>query len=184
MQKYPDTNWHECAQVIAGKPGKGVYDVEVNHMVEWGRSDARIIEDAFQVKLPESVHLFYRHITEAVFLWRKAYHFLSPDAVVAWEREYRQLTEAEDLPVRLIRFCKTDGDSIAFRFNPVSRNWSIVFAAYYDSTEQIQNALWDGGSVTEEIDQLLGLLMQQDGLLYPEERCEVERVEKTISDNR
>lgn len=177
-QRYPDTNWREYANITAETAGCH-YDIKVKHMIRWGRSDARIIEDAFQVKLPDSVHEFYSQITEAVFLWRKIFHFLPPDDVVAWERECRQLTECEELPVHLIRFCKTDADSLALRFNFRTGNWNIVFAAYYDSTEEIQSPSSDNTYIAETLDQLLDLLLRQDGLIYLEEMCHMQKVLET-----
>ena len=174
-QRYPDTNWQEYTSILSNVPGHH-YDIKVKHMIQWGRSDARIIEDAFQVQLPDSVHEFYQRVTEAVFFWRKTYHFLCPTDVVLWEREIRHLTECEHLPNHFITFCRTDGDYLGFRFNPRQKTWTIFYYTADEFLEDIQSPANDESHVCEKIDDLLQLLMQQDGLIEVNDQCYMERL--------
>lgn len=175
-RKYPDSDWQNYPRIVAGLPEQGAYDIAVKHLIQWGSSDACIIEDAFHLKLPESIHAFYRNVTEAVLLWNKVFHFLHPIDVVAWEQEARQSSDCKNLPIQMIRFCKTDADSLALRYNPRNDSWNIVFAAYYEPTEEIQSPQWDEQSIARDIEEVLDLLMRQDGLIFLEERTFMERI--------
>lgn len=77
QQKHPETDWSDCRELLsADDPNTGNYDFAVRHMIRWGKADARIIEDAFQISLPPSVHELYAHIQEAILIWRNIFIFL------------------------------------------------------------------------------------------------------------
>ncbi|MBE7495570.1 MAG: hypothetical protein HS117_11530 [Verrucomicrobiaceae bacterium] len=171
--------WEDCARLVRGNPNIEPYDLALKHMIHWGKADARIIEDAFGVSLPPSVHEFYTEIQEAVLVWRNIFHFLHPKDIVAWEKECRAACKHENLPVRLIRFCKlVTGDSVALRLNERSGKWSIVHAPVQTPTEEIQSPLYDDPEyqLSDDLDNWLLWLMQHDGLICQDERQWVERI--------
>jgi hypothetical protein len=177
--RLPGSNWADYVRIVRGNPDREPYDMALRHMIHWGKADARVIEDAFGVSLPPSVHEFYSEIQEAVLFWKEIFHFLHPRDVVAWEREYRMLCEDDDLPVRLIRFCKLrTGASVALRLSERGGKWSIVHASVDTPTEEIQSPLYDDPEyqLSDNLDNWLLWLMQHDGLICLDERQWVERI--------
>ncbi len=175
--RLPGTNWHEFCQALPKNPD-GSHDMALRHMIHWGKADARVIEDAFQVTLPPSVHAFYAEIQEAVLNWSHTYHIMRPEHVVAWEREYRELSEDTDLPVRLIRFCKmpVTGVSIAFRQHPQTDAWNIGWTSVDDLTEELQSLAGDFCMVAEDLDQWLVHLLDNDGVSFSDQQQWFEKV--------
>lgn len=178
IERIPGKDWSSCCSVIKGQPNKTPYELELKHMIQWGRADARVIEDAFQVTLPDCVHSFYSEIQEAVLNWKNTYHILRPEHVVAWEKLYRDLCEDTYLPVNLIRFCKLDrtGDSIALRKHTQTGRWHIDYAAVDQSTEEIQSSDFDEEPLATSLDDWLIDLINNDGVIDPDREQMLERL--------
>lgn len=176
----PEVDWSDCCKLLKGPPAIQAYEIEVKHMIRWGRADASVIEKAFGVKLPDDVHAFYAHIQECVLNWKYSYQILNPKDVVNWERYHRHEEGAKHLPYHLIRFCKISGssDSIAFRKHTHTGQWNIDYAAICDSTEELQSPKNDNTSLAEDLDTWMHRLMTSDGILHEEDRriTAVERV--------
>ncbi len=178
--RIPGIDWAACCRFPKGPPKREPYEIEVKHMIHWGRADARIIEDAFEVTLPAYVHEFYSEIRECVLNWKYSYHILDPESVVEWERFHREEEGIESLPVNLIRFCKIAGssDSIAFRKHTQSGRWNITYAALCDATDYLQSSACDTSDLDEDLDSWLQRLKANDGILHDHDRniTDVERV--------
>ena len=170
--RIPGIDWTDCCKFPNIAPRKDSYDIEVKHMIHWGRADARIIEDAFHVVLPNYVHEFYSEIQECVLNWKYSYHILRPEDVVDWETFYRGEEGKHDLPFNLIRFCKvsSSSDSIAFRKNTRTGQWNIVYSSLYISTEEFQSAKYDSDYLAEDLDAFIFKLTSSDGILHSDDR--------------
>jgi len=146
--------------------------MELKHMIHWGKADARIIEDAFGVELPSCVHDFYSEIKECVLNWKESYQILSPQDVVDWEKLNRETSDEEDLPIRLIRFCKVvaSSDSISLRKNTKNDHWNIQYNSLDYRTKVFQSAEFDTELIlADNLDEWLLKLMANDGILDPDE---------------
>jgi hypothetical protein len=178
--RIPGVDWASCCQFPKGLPKRDPYEIEVKHMIHWGRSDARIIEDAFQVSLPDDIHAFYSEIQECVLNWKYGYHILRPEDAVDEERFYRQEEGCDHLPVGLIRFCKITGssDCIAFRKHTQTGKWQIDYASLYVSTEEQQSLKYDTTCLAEDLAGWLQRLRSSDGILHEDDRrlTAVERI--------
>lgn len=178
--RIPGIDWAACCQFPKGPPKTAPYDIEVKHMIHWGRADARIIEDAFKVTLPTYVHELYSEIRECVLNWKYSYQILDPESVVEWEKFHREEEDIQSLPVHLIRFCKIAGtsDSIAFRKHTQSGRWNIIYAALCDSTDYLQSPECDTSDLDEDLDAWIHRLRTNDGILHDDDRkiTAVERI--------
>lgn len=178
--RIPGIDWAGCCKFPQGPPKRAPYEIEVKHMIHWGRADALIMEDAFQVTLPDYVHEFYSKIQECVFNWKYSYQVLRPEDVVAWEKFHREEEGNKSLPVHLIRFCKIAGssDSIAFRKHTQTGRWNIIYAALCDSTDYLQSSECDTSDWDEDLDAWLHRLMANDGILHDDDRkiTKIERI--------
>ena len=178
--RIPSVDWAGCCKLLHGPPKNDFYEIEVKHMIHWGRADARIIEDAFQVSLPDDIHEFYSEIQECVLNWKYAYHILRPEDAVDWETFYRQEEGCNHPPVNLIRFCKISGssDSIAFRKHTQTGKWQIDYARLYVSTEELQSPKYDTTCLAEDLAGWLQRLRSNDGILHEDDRrlTAVERI--------
>lgn len=171
QQRYPDTDWSPSSELVAGKRNKGEYDFAVRHMIRWGKADARVIEDAFQVKLPDSIHELYAHIQEAYLVWRNIIHIMHPDEVVSWERQNREWEGKGGGSVRLVRFIQsrwTSGD-IGFRKSVSDDRWRVYYAAVDDAPGH-EDASRDGHDLADDLDSWLQYLMTNDGAFSPDEQ--------------
>ena len=169
-QKYPDTDWRDCCEVVSGKCGKGAYDLAVRHMVRWGKADARVIEDAFQISLPPFIHELYSQMQEAVFIWRNVVHLMPPEEVVSWERENREWEDKEGQPVRLVRFMNSrrhSGD-IAIRRSVCDDHWRMFYVSV-DNEPDYDEARLDQYTMAEDLDSWLQYVMANDGAYSPSE---------------
>ncbi len=163
-QKYPDTDWRSCCEVISDQGGKWPYDLAVRHMIRWGKADARVIEDAFQISLPPFIHELYSQIEEAVFIWRNVVRLMPPEEVVAWERENREWEDKEGQPVRLVRFMKSrrlSGD-IAIRRSVCDDQWRMYYVSVDDDSDYDEERL-DQYTLAEDLDSWLQYMMANDG---------------------
>jgi hypothetical protein len=163
-QKYPDTDWRSCCEVVSGKCGKGQYDLAVRHMIRWGKADARVIEDAFQISLPPFIHELYSQMQEAVFIWRNVIRLMPPEEVVAWERQNREWENKEGQPVRLVRFIDSrsySGD-IAVRQSVCDDKWRMYYVSVDDDSDY-DDAKMDQYTLAEDLDSWLQYVMANDG---------------------
>lgn len=178
--RIPGIDWAGCCKFPKGPPKREPYDIEVKHMIHWGRADARIIEDAFKVTLPAYVHELYSEIRECVLNWKYSYHILDPKSVVEWERFHREEEGADSLPVHFIRFCKVSGSSgsIALRKQTQTGKWHVDYASLYETTEEAQSSKYDDTHLSEDLDGWIQRLMANDGILHDDDRniTAVERV--------
>lgn len=170
--RIPGIDWSDCCKFPQGPPKKAPYEIEVKHMIHWGRADARIIENAFKIKLPDYVHEFYSKIQECVLNWKYSYQILRPEVVVEWEKFHREEEGDGGLPFHLIRFCKISGssDSIAFRKHNQTGRWNIDYASVSDTTEEIQSSKYDSAYLAEDLDEWLQKLISNDGILHSDDR--------------
>lgn len=169
--KYPGNRQpkHYC-ELVSGRYGKGSYDFAVRHMIRWGRADARLIEDAFQISLPPFIHEFYSQVQEAVLVWRNIIHILPPEEVIAWERQNREWEGKGNGPVRLVRFIKSysvSGD-IAIRRSVSDDKWRMFYVSV-DDEANYEEARLDHYTLAEDLDSWLQYLMTNDGAYSQDE---------------
>jgi hypothetical protein len=170
QRKYPDSDWGNCCELVSGRYGKGSYDLSVRHMIRWGKADARVIEDAFQISLPPFIHEMYSQIQEAILVWRNIIHILPPEEVVAWERQNREWEGKEGQPVRLVRFIQSErlsGD-IAIRQSVSDNKWRMFYVTVDDDSDYDDQRL-DQHTLSEDLDSLLQYMMANDGAFSPSE---------------
>lgn len=175
-QKHPQTDWSSCCELLAEYPTKiPSYDFTVRHMIQWGKADARVIEDAFQISLPQSIHELYSQIQEAVLFWRDIIHILNPNDAVSWERQNREWEDTENGPFRLIRFIESRwyGGSIGIRKSVSDDKWRIYYAAV-DDGPGYEDKSHDGFDLADDLDSWLQYMMANDGAFSPAERHHVQ----------
>jgi hypothetical protein len=140
-------------------------------MIRWGKADARMIEDAFQIKLPDSIHELYEHIQEAYLVWRNIIHIMHPEEVISWERQNREWEGKASGPVRLVRFIQsrwTSGD-IGFRKSVSDDKWRIHYFAVDDGPDY-EAASHDGCDLADDLDSWLQYMMANDVAFSPDEQ--------------
>lgn len=183
QQRYPQTDWSYARERSHDDPSTGNYDLAVRHMIKWGKADARIIEDVFHIRLPQSIHEMYAQIQEACLIWRNIIHILHPKDVVAWELQNREWEGKTNQPVRLVRFIqseRTSGD-IALRKSVSDNKWRIHFCSIEEGPNY-ESPSHDGCDLAEDLDDWLMYMMAHDGAFSPDENdhaqaaCLIERI--------
>jgi hypothetical protein len=157
--------WSENLRII-GDPDDGIF--ETKSLVCTGNSDLSLVERCFDVKLPDSAHLFYQNITECVLTLRLPLVVLSPEGIVVhetWHRDiYRQC--GISLPVQVIRFVMIPNDPInfAFRQNTKDKRWRIMLVSSTDEHPSFYHSNeCDGLEDDEDIDAWMERMLSSDG---------------------
>jgi hypothetical protein len=164
---YLEKDWSNVLKITRRLRGKKPYKIRVRHLIRFEKADATIIEHAFGVSLPESVHRFYNEVTECVLTLRNLVVILTPEEVVKLETKYREIERSVGLkeePVRLIRFAlnATTGECFAFRKRVSDDKWAIGLTWDEQQTAYFQSAELD--SIGDpDIDTWMERLLSTDG---------------------
>lgn len=173
QQKYPETDWSYARERSDDDPSTGNYDLAVRHMIKWGKADARIIEDAFEIRLPSCIHELYANIQEATLTWRNVFHLMSPAEVVTWEKQLREWLDMapDDPPVQFVRFmkCETASGEIALKKCARDDKWRVFHVSVDHDTAYEDNPLNDSSPLAEDLDSWLQFVINNDGAFSPHE---------------
>jgi hypothetical protein len=173
QQRYPELDWTDCRELLSDDDSKtGNYDFAVRHIIKWGRADARIIEDAFQISLPPCVHELYSQIQAAVLIWRNVFHLLPPSEVVAWELQNRAWLDMDlnEPPIQFVRLmkCESASGDIAIKRSAKDNKWRVFHISVDHDSIYTDDPLNDQFPLSEDLDSWLQYLIENDGAFSPE----------------
>lgn len=173
QQRHPETDWSYSHERSNHDPRTGNYDLAVRHMIKWGKADVRIIEDAFEISLPPSIHELYAHIQEAVLIWRNIFHLMPPAEVVAWEKQNREwlMMDPNEPPVQFVRLmsCVSASGDIALKKCANDDQWRVFYVSPDHDSVYENNPLNDQYPLAEDLDSWLRYVMEKDGAFSPSE---------------
>lgn len=148
----------------------------VRSLVQWGESDAKIIEKHFDIELPDWVHGFYAEVTRAVIFLRNPIMILSPSEVVEFEVRRREAFRKK-LPIRQVGFAHAgiSGDSFAFRKSIAKEAWQIAYSTLDCTLDEEQSEEMERMTQCDhDFDDWLTRLFETDG--YPLRRNRVNEI--------
>jgi hypothetical protein len=174
QQRHPETDWSDCRELLSAyDPSTGSHDFAVRHLIKWGKADARIIEDAFQITLPPYVHEWYSHIQEAILIWRNVFHLMHPAEVVAWERQNREWLDMkpDEPPTQFVRLlkCESIAADIALKKNAKDGQWRVFIIGPDHDSIYTDDPINDQFPLAEDLDSWLQYVMESDGAFSPHE---------------
>ena len=162
---YPERDWNNS--LVVDYETDTDYQMRVKHLIRWKPADAGFIESELGVKLPKSVHDFYRNIETCILKLKNPIFIFSPKETVKYEMMHRDIEEKcnhRKEPMRLIRFakCLIDGITFAFRQRESDGSWHIISTWNEAPTEYFQSSVFDDAG-DEGIDAWIMRLLETDG---------------------
>ena len=137
-----------------------------------------VLEERFQIKLPDDFREFYVQHNEALILGRNSVLIMSPEQMIAVSDELRDAHEVpKELPHHIIRFGWLGTDSyFLLRFCVEVNDWEVLISSHSHATDaELQDRTAWGTPCDKSYADWLRRMIETDGApLHPDHADEEE----------